>query len=57
MDVMLETHTWAEPYISNPFPYILEDITKTKSEDIDAMKKCFFHYYQKYSQFKDQVQK
>jgi hypothetical protein len=28
MDVMLETYTWAEPYLSNPFPYIVDDITK-----------------------------
>lgn len=22
MDVLLETRTWAKPYLSNPFPYI-----------------------------------
>lgn len=60
---MLETYTWAEPYLSNPFPYIVDDITKVmksnkikfqaKKEDIDAMKKCFFHYYSKYTGFKN----
>lgn len=27
LDVLLETHTWAEPYLSNPFPYVVEDLT------------------------------
>ena len=28
MEVMLETTIWAEPYLSNPFPYLVKDITK-----------------------------
>lgn len=27
LDVLLETHTWAEPYLSNPFPYVIGDLT------------------------------
>ena len=30
MDVMLESTTWAERYLSNPFPYIVDDVTKVK---------------------------
>ncbi len=28
MDVILNTRVWGEKYISNPFPYVEEDLTK-----------------------------
>lgn len=45
LDVLLETHTWAEPYLSNPFPYIVGDLTQASAGDLKAMKECFFMYY------------
>ncbi|CAD8207800.1 unnamed protein product [Paramecium octaurelia] len=57
LDVLLETHTWAEPYLSNPFPYIVEDLTQATAGDLKAMKECFLQYYQKYSAYKNELQK
>lgn len=28
LEVLLNTRTWGRPFISNPFPYISEDVTK-----------------------------
>ena len=28
LDVLLDTRAWGEKYVTNPFPYIEEDITK-----------------------------
>lgn len=30
LDVMLETRVWSRNYLSNPFPYLFEDITKVE---------------------------
>ena len=38
---MLETRTWGEKYIANPFPYIEEDITKIGEKNYATLKKCF----------------
>lgn len=54
---MLETTIWAEPYLSNPFPYLVKDITKVSKDELAGMKKTFFDYYTKYSSFKLQLQK
>lgn len=52
---MLETTIWAEPYLSNPFPYLVKDITKCTKEELAGMKKSFFDYYNKYNSFKIQL--
>ena len=39
MDVMLESTTWAERYLSNPFPYLIEDVAKVLYINIIALKK------------------
>jgi hypothetical protein len=52
MDVMLESRAWGEKFISNAFPYLVEDITKVNEKDLKNMKKCFSHYLKKYEVFK-----
>jgi hypothetical protein len=49
---MLESTTWAERYLSNPFPYLLPDISQVKPDSLQGMKKCFFDNYAKYMAFK-----
>lgn len=57
MDVLLETRVWSRNYLSNPFPYILEDITKVEPKELEHYKRLFAKYYRKYSEFKNkQVQ-
>lgn len=34
LDVMLETRVWARDYLSNPFPYLFEDITKIDAKEL-----------------------
>ena len=53
MEVLLESRIWGAKYISNPFPYVLEDITKANEKDLNGMKKCFSVNYNKYLQFKN----
>ncbi|KRX02806.1 hypothetical protein PPERSA_04009 [Pseudocohnilembus persalinus] len=55
MDVMLESRVWGEKYITNPFPYLEEDITKITKVDFKTMKGCFFQNYKKYNAFKEQM--
>lgn len=38
MDVLLDSRVWGEKYITNPFPYLEEDITKISKSDFGAMK-------------------
>ena len=45
MDVLLETKSWGERYLANPFPYLTDDITKVKEEELKLMKKCFYLNY------------
>lgn len=28
LDVLLETRTWSKPYLSNPFPYLFQDVSQ-----------------------------
>lgn len=54
-DVMLETRIWADKYITNPFPYIEEDITKIPQGDLEQFKKTFYINLKKYEAFKDKI--
>ncbi len=45
MDVLLESRTWGEKYIANPFPYLTDDITSVKKSELELMKKCFYLNY------------
>ena len=55
MDVLLDTRLWGEKYITNPFPYIEEDVTKIKPEDLKAYKQHFFINLRKYQAFRDKI--
>lgn len=54
-DVLLGTRVWADKYITNPFPYIEQDITKIELEDLDGYKKTFFINLKKYEAFRDKI--
>jgi len=54
-DVLLDTRLWGEKYVVNPFPYIEEDLTKIKAEDLREYKKHFFICLKKYQAFRDRV--
>jgi formylmethanofuran:tetrahydromethanopterin formyltransferase len=49
MDVLLESRVWSRNYLSNPFPYIFEDITKIDKQDLEKYKLLFQKHYKKYS--------
>jgi len=51
----MDSRVWGEKYISNPFPYISEDITKFKEADLKYYKKTFYINLKKYQAFWDQV--
>jgi hypothetical protein len=38
LDVLLDTRAWGEKYVTNPFPYIEEDLTKIKPDDLKKYK-------------------
>ena len=48
MDIMLSSQVWSQPYISNAFPYIIEDISKCDEKQYEGYKKCFAFNYSKY---------
>jgi hypothetical protein len=52
LDSILEKRAWGERYISNAFPYLLDDVTQASEGDLTAMKKCFLFHYKKYESFK-----
>lgn len=54
-DVLLNTRVWADRYITNPFPYIEQDITKIPKEDLNHYKKVFFLNLKKYEAFRDKI--
>ena len=54
-EVLLDSRLWGEKYVSNPFPYIEEDITKISEEDLKHFKKTFYVNLKKYQAFRDQV--
>jgi hypothetical protein len=51
-DVLLQTRTWSKGYLSNPFPYLFEDITKVEKKNLDYYKKTFLRFYHQYNDFK-----
>ena len=53
MDVLLDSRIWAKNYLSNPFPYLFEDITKVDKKDLEHYKSLFIMHYKKYSEFKN----
>lgn len=54
MDVLLSSRAWGEKYISNPFPYLTEDLTTVEPKDLKAMQSCFMNNYKKYTAFKNE---
>lgn len=52
---MLDTRAWGEKYVTNPFPYIEEDITKIPEEDLKRFKQHFFINLKKYQAFRDKI--
>lgn len=55
LDVLLDTRLWGEKYITNPFPYIEEDLTRIGLEDLKHFKKTFYINLRKYLAFRDKV--
>jgi len=55
MDVLLDTRAWGEKYVTNPFPYIEQDLTKIKAEDLKTYKQHFFINLKKYQAFRDKI--
>jgi len=53
MDVMLGTRAWGKRYVSNPFPYLVDDITKVNDEELYKLKKSFLVNLKKYESFRD----
>jgi hypothetical protein len=52
LDSLLEKRAWNKKYIHNPFPYLVEDITKVNQETIKNWVDCFRFHYLKYEKFK-----
>jgi len=55
MDVLLDTRAWGEKYVTNPFPYIEEDITKIGEKDLKHFKQHFYINLKKYQAFRDKI--
>lgn len=53
MDVMLGTRAWGKRYVSNPFPYLVDDITTVNEEELYKLKKSFLVNLKKYESFRD----
>ena len=53
LDVLLESRTWSKAYLSNPFPYLFEDVSTVDKKELDNCKRVFLHQYKKYSSFKE----
>lgn len=53
MDVLLDSRVWSRNYLSNPFPYLFEDITKVDKKDLEHYKGLFLMHYKKYLEFKN----
>ena len=53
--MLLDTRVWGEKYITNPFPYIEQDLTKIKEADLKHFKKHFYVNLKKYQAFRDRV--
>ena len=53
--MLLDTRAWGEKYVTNPFPYIEEDITKIPEETLKQYKQHFFINLKKYQAFRDRI--
>ena len=53
--MLLDTRCWGEKYVTNPFPYIEEDITKIDEKDLKHFKQHFFINLKKYQAFRDKI--
>lgn len=56
LDSLLEQRPWGQKYIHNPFPYLFDDITKVKDEDVKKLVDNFRFFYEKYEIFKKEAQ-
>lgn len=54
-DVLLNSRVWTDIYVTNPFPYIEQDITKIDKEDLDVYKKTFYINLKKYQAYRDKI--
>ena len=52
LDSLLEKKAWGKKYISNPFIYLTEDITKQSKQTIEKWLKCYQFHYLKYERLK-----
>ena len=52
LDSLLESRPWGRSFISNPFPYLFEDITKIFPSTLTNYVNCFRFHYAKYEEFK-----
>ena len=48
-DILLDTKVWGMKYLTNPFPYITENIEDLSKEDKKYFKQYFFKMIQKYA--------
>lgn len=51
--MLLETRTWSKPYLSNPFPYLFQDVSQVGEKELKNTKELFLQQYQKYAAFRD----
>lgn len=52
LDSLLEKRPWGAKFIQNPFPYLVEDISKVPPEKLQKYIKCFQFHFAKYETFK-----
>lgn len=55
LDVLLDSRLWGEKYVTNPFPYIEQDLTKISEKDLKHFKKHFYVNLKKYQAFRDRI--
>lgn len=51
MDVMLSSQVWGAPYLSNAFPYLIEDLSAVEESVYSGYKKCFAFNFAKYKAY------
>lgn len=57
LDVMFDTNLWGKEHVKNPFPYLSEDFSSLKDEDVKELKKKFYVNYKKYEKIKTEFLK
>ena len=53
--MLLDTRAWGEKYVTNPFPYIDENLPKINPKDLKHFKQHFFINLKKYQAFRDKI--